>query len=106
MPSIRLPPRDLTSVPISIVQVLPSRLYQISRFDTGEPFFGRSASNRFDDPSRIKSKRFGTCYLGLSMEVAIAETILHDEMPVRGRFEVAVQEIENRYSVCCRFQPS
>jgi hypothetical protein len=34
--------------------------------------------------------------------VAIAETILHDEMPVRGRFEVAAQEIEDRH--CVRFR--
>jgi hypothetical protein len=76
------------------VQVLPSRLYRISKVDSGEPFFGRSASSRFDDPNRIQSRRFGTCYLGFSLEVAIAETILHDEMPVRGRFEVAVQEMD------------
>ena len=102
MQSIPLPPRNLASIPINTVQVSPSRLYGISRFDSGEPFFGRSASNRFDDPGRIKSRRFGTCYLGLSLEVAIAETILHDEMPVRGRFEVAVQEIEDRH--CVRFR--
>lgn len=105
MQPIPLPPRDLASIPISTVQVLPSRLYRISRFDTGEPFFGQSASNRFDDPNRVKSKRFGTCYFGLSLEVAIAETILHDEMPVRGRFEVAVQEIESRYAVRFRGKP-
>lgn len=102
MQSVPLPPRNLASIPISTVQVSPSRLYRISRFDSGEPFFGRSASNRFDDPGRIKSRRFGTCYLGLSLEVAIAETILHDEMPVRGRFEVAAQEIEDRH--CVRFR--
>jgi RES domain len=105
MPPIPLPPRSLASIPISTVQVSPSRLYRISRFDAGEPFFGRSASNRFDDPDRIKARRYGTCYLGLSLEVAIAETILHDEMPVRGRFEVAVQEIEDRYVVRFRGEP-
>ena len=102
MQTIPLPPRNLASIPISTVQVAPSRLYRISRFNSGEPFFGRSAANRFDDPGRSKSKRFGTCYLGFSLEVAIAETILHDEMPVKGRFEVAAQEIEDRH--CVRFQ--
>ena len=105
MQPIPLPPRNLAAIPIRTVQVSPSRLYRISKFDSGEPFFGRSASNRFDDPSRILSRRFGTCYLGFSLEVAIAETILHDEMPVRGRFEVAVQEIDNRYCVRFRGQP-
>ena len=102
---VPLPPRDLASIPISTVQVLPARLYRISRFGSGEPFFGRSASNRFDDPHRTKSSRFGTCYLGLSLEVAIAETILHDELPVRGRFEIAAQEIEDRYAVRFRGEP-
>ncbi len=101
MQPIPLPPRNLASIPISAVQVSPSRLYRVSKFNSGEPFFGRSASNRFDDPDRIKSKRFGTCYFGFSLEVAIAETILHDELPVKGRFEVAAQQIEDRY--CVRF---
>ena len=102
MQPIPLPPRNLASIPISTVQVAPSRLFRISRFSSGEPFFGRSAANRFDDPDRTKSRRFGTCYLGFSLAVAIAETILHDEMPFKGRFEVAAQEIEQRY--CVRFQ--
>ncbi len=105
MQPIPLPPRNLASIPISTVQVSPSRLYRISRFNSGEPFFGRSASNRFDDPDRTKSKRFGTCYLGFSLEVAIAETILHDEMPVKGRFDVAAQEIEDRHCVRFRGEP-
>jgi RES domain len=105
MQPVPLPPRNLASIPISTVQVQPSALYRISRFNSGEPFFGRSASNRFDDPSRIKSRRFGTCYLGFSLEVAIAETVLHDEMPNRGRFEIAVQEIENRHCVRFRGKP-
>jgi RES domain len=105
MQPIPLPPRGLASIPVRTVQVSPSRLYRISRYDFGEPFFGRSASNRFDDPCRTKSKRFGTCYLGLSLEVAIAETILHDEMPIKGRFNVAVQEIEGRHCVRFRGEP-
>lgn len=102
MQPLPLPPRNLASIPISTVQVAPSRLFRISRFNSGEPFFGRSAANRFDDPTKPKSRRFGTCYLGFSLEVAIAETILHDEMPVKGRFDVAAQEIEDRH--CVRFQ--
>jgi RES domain len=105
MQPITLPPRNLAAISIRTVQVSPSRLYRISRFASGEPFFGRSASNRFDDPSRVESRRFGTCCLGLSLEVAIAETILHDEMPVRGRFEIAAQEIESRHCVRFRGEP-
>ena len=64
MPSVPLPPRDLERYSLRTVQVLPSKLYRISRFSSGEPHFGKSAANRFDDPDRIRSKRFGTCYLG------------------------------------------
>lgn len=52
-----------------------SKLYRISRYSSGEPYFGRTGANRFDDPTRAKARRFGTCYLGLSLEVAIAETM-------------------------------
>jgi len=75
--------------PLRTVQLPSSSLFRISRHSSGEPHFGRSASNRFDDPRRDLAKRFGTCYLGESLEVAVAETILHDEMPVAGRFELA-----------------
>lgn len=95
------PPRRLGSLEVRTAQLAPSKLYRVSRHASGEPFFGRSASNRFDDPSRAQSRRFGTCYLGLNLEVAIAETILHDEMPRNGRFEVAASELESR--VCVRF---
>lgn len=83
----------------------PSTLYRVSRHSSGEPYFGKSASNRFDDPDRTKSKRFGTCYLGFNLEVAIAETILHDEMPVKGAFSVSAQEIESRYVVRFKGEP-
>lgn len=95
------PPRRLRSLPIRTVELAPSKLRRVSRHASGEPFFGRSASSRFDDPTRARSKRFGTCYLGLGLEVAIAETVLHDEMPVRGRFEIAASELESRF--CVRF---
>jgi hypothetical protein len=58
-----------------------------------------AAGNRFDDRSPVKSKRFGTCYCGLDLEVAIAETILHDEMPDRGHFKIAYSEFSNRHLV-------
>ncbi|MCA0242117.1 MAG: RES family NAD+ phosphorylase [Proteobacteria bacterium] len=95
------PPRRLDRFAIRAVQLAPAKLWRISRHPSGEPFFGRSASNRFDDPGRPQRRRFGTCYLGLSLEVAIAETVLHDEMPRNGRFEIAATELESRY--CVRF---
>lgn len=95
------PPRGIASIPLRTVQLAPSKLYRISSYASGEPHFGRGASNRFDDPTRSKSRRFGTCYVGESLEVAIAETVLHDEMPVGGQFSLATNELERRY--CVRF---
>lgn len=95
------PPRGLDRVALRTVQVRASQLWRLSRHATGEPHFGRSGANRFDDPTRATSRRFGTCYFGLGLEVAIAETVLHDEMPVRGRFEIAARALEDHH--CVRF---
>lgn len=93
------PPRNLSAIPLRTIGIAPAKLFRVSRHDSGEPFFGRRAANRFDDPSVPPSRRFGTCYFGLSLVVAIAETVLHDEMPARGMFRIAVQEFESRFLV-------
>ena len=98
-PSVPLPPRTLKSQVLPIVEVPVARLFRVSRHTAGEPFHGRAGTNRFDDRARVKRNRFGTCYLGLSLEVAIAETVLHDLMPVRGRFKVAATELASRQVV-------
>lgn len=95
------PPRGIARIPIRTIELTPSKLLRVSTYLSGEPYFGRSAANRFDDPTRTKKSRFGTCYLGESLEVAIAETILHDEMPVKGHIDVAANELERRF--CVRF---
>lgn len=96
------PPRDLYRRPLVTVPLDPSGLWRVSRFAHGEPHFGRTAANRFDDPHRTAKRRFGTCYLGCSLEVALAETLLHDELPQRGQFRVAASEVADR--CCWRFQ--
>lgn len=99
---LRPPPSDLHGINLETIQVQVANLYRISKYDSGEPYFGRSAGNRFDDRSRPPSKRFGTCYLGLSLQVAIAETVLHDLMPEGGHFVVSPDELESKQVV--RFQ--
>jgi hypothetical protein len=37
--------------------------------------------------------------LGLDLETSIAETVLHDEVPVKGVFSIAYTEIDTRYLV-------
>ncbi len=93
------PRSTLVNRPLQTVTLAPSKLFRVSRHDSGEPFFGKRAANRFDDPSVPAYRRAGTCYFGLSLIVAIAETVLHDEMPTNGHFDLAVQEFEDRFLV-------
>lgn len=99
---LKPPPSDLHDINLETVQVQVASLYRISKHTSGEPYFGKSAGNRFDDNSRHPSKRFGTCYLGLTLQVAIAETVLHDLMPHGGHFVVSPDELESKQVV--RFQ--
>ena len=68
-------------------------LKRIGRRNAGEPYFGRHAANRFDDPS----KQFGACYCGLQLDTAIAESVLHDALPEKEQFRIRPEEIETRY---------
>lgn len=93
-----LPPgANFSQLPLDIQLLNPAILYRVSSHDTGEPYFGRSRGNRFDDPVARKADRFGTCYLGGNLTVAIAESLLHNAEPENGRFEVPVSEVEARY---------
>jgi hypothetical protein len=81
------------------VQVHPQTLFRISGRNTGEPYFGRWNANRFDDPNPDPEARFGTCYLGTSLAVAVAETLLHDRQPVAGWFVVELAVIRSRHVI-------
>lgn len=74
-------------------------LYRVSRYDSGEPFFGKTGANRFDDPSLPKKNRYGVCYFGFDLETGIAETLLHDEMPTKGYFRVSATALKTRQLV-------
>jgi RES domain len=89
------PPPDLDLRPLTVASVSPSRLYRISRHNNGEPYFGRAKANRFDDPSGS----FGTCYFGFDLTTAIAETVIHDEVPIAGQFELSQSDFDSRFLV-------
>lgn len=86
MAALRPPGSGFSKIPLDIELLDPALLYRVSRHTSGEPFFGRSRGNRF-----------GTCYLGLDLTVAMAESLLHDVEPTNGRFEVPLSEIESRH---------
>ncbi|MGA7951010.1 MAG: RES family NAD+ phosphorylase [Thiobacillaceae bacterium] len=97
--ALTAPPRKPSNIHLGQVSLDPGRLIRISNHTTGEPYFGRSGANRFDDYRKPISKRFGTCYFGLSLSVAFAETVLHDEVAVDGKFKIAEDLLETRQVV-------
>jgi hypothetical protein len=96
---LRKPPRNLGQIDLETENVSPAKLVRLSRYSSGEPHFARSAGNRFDDRSRPASGRFGTCYCGFDLSTAIAETVLHDAEPIRGKFFVSYADFERRFQV-------
>lgn len=81
--------------------ISPAELCRISEYKTGQPYFGRSGKNRFDAPG-CKSPgtpEFGVCYLGMTLEVAMAESVLHDEEPVHGQFLIARDQVDNNFAL-------
>lgn len=93
--TLATPPLDFDTIGLKVKEVSPRKLKRISRHDSGEPYFGRWASSRFDSPD----KKFGTCYCGQTLAATIAETILHDEIPVGGAFRIREEEFEKRFLV-------
>lgn len=93
---LRPPPRNFDGIALATKTVSVANLYRVTRHRAGEPFFGKSASNRFDDRSRRAEQRFGSCYCGLDLETAIAETVLHDEMAASGKFSLSYGDFASR----------
>ena len=58
---LKAPPLDINSRDLDIIRVAPASLCRVSRYNTGEPHFGRTGDCRFDDAQPEVSKRFGTC---------------------------------------------
>lgn len=80
------------------MRLAPKHLVRISQYPTGEPYFGCSGGNRFDAPGCLGgAPEFRSCYLGFSLEVAIAESLLHDEIPVNGEFRFSLAVLEQRF---------
>lgn len=92
---LKPPSPDFSELPLKVREVSVTTLKRVGRHRSGEPHFGKHAANRFDDPR----KGFGTCYCGQQLDTAIAETVLHDEVPEKGQFKIRQEDIEARYLV-------
>lgn len=97
--SLQPPPADLHAQDLDIEAVPAAALCRVSRHATGEPYFGRSGACRFDDAQADAAARFGTCYLGLNLTVAFAESVLHDVEPEGGKFALPPAEIDSRFAL-------
>ena len=98
--ALQLPPADLHRRPLPILTASVSTLARISRHTSGEPHFGKSGANRFDDPAGA----YGVCYLGRgarreALLVAFAESVLHDQTATTGGFDIATTELDSRQVV-------
>jgi hypothetical protein len=60
---------------------------------------GRTGDCRFDDAHPDVTKRFGTCYLGFSLTVAFAESVLHNLEPNAIGFSVPTSEVSSRFAL-------
>jgi hypothetical protein len=89
------PPKNFASLKLPKRDVRVDRLRRISGHNSGEPHFGRHGVYRFDDPN----KTFGTCYCGLDLDTAVAESLLHDELPDEGMFRISESLLELKFLV-------
>jgi hypothetical protein len=94
------PPPILFDTALPKQYLHPSSLVRVSAYTEGEPYFGVSGNNRFDAPGCADGfPEYAICYLGTSLEVALAESILHDEVPVQGMFRLTAAHVLQRYAL-------
>ncbi|WP_261985343.1 hypothetical protein [Burkholderia cepacia] len=69
--TLRPPSEHFANAALVTRTIPPAALVRVSRYETGEPYFGKSGGNRFDDPR--KGRRYGTSYFGFDLHCAFAE---------------------------------
>lgn len=92
---LKPPAANFSTLPLHIKAVAVTSLRRVGRHTSGEPYFGKNDVFRFDDPNKV----FGTCYCGIHLDTAIAETVLHDEIPDNGHFRIHEDVIASRHLV-------
>ncbi len=72
---------------------------RLSRYPATEPYWSAGVY-RFDDPDPGSADAFGTCYTTSTIEVAFAESVIHEcGRFVRGSYEVPAAELTERLVV-------
>ena len=78
------------------VRIEIASLVRLSRHPNSEPYWSTGVY-RFDDPDPDRSGAFGTYYAASSVEVAFAESVIHEcGRFISGAYEVPVAELTER----------
>jgi hypothetical protein len=94
--SLRLPETGTFEDLLRPVRVEVSSLVRLSRYPATEPYWS-SGVYRFDDPDAGRAGEFGACYTAGSIEVAFAESVIHESGRfVDGAYEVPSAELTER----------
>ncbi len=94
--SLRLPETGTFEDLLRPVRVEVSSLVRLSRYPATEPYWS-SGVYRFDDPDPGRAGEFGACYTAASIEVAFAESVIHESGRfVDGAYEVPSAELTER----------
>ena len=94
--SLRLPEPGTFEDLLRPVRVEVSSLVRLSRYPATEPYWS-SGVYRFDDPDPGRAGEFGACYTAGSIDVAFAESVIHESGRfVNGAYEVPSAELTER----------
>ena len=97
--SLRLPEPGSFEDLLRPVRIEVASLVRLSRHPATEPYWSVGVY-RFDDPDPGRYGRFGTCYTTSNIEVAFAESVIHEcGRFAGGRYEVPTVELTERWVV-------
>jgi hypothetical protein len=93
---LRLPEPGTFEDLLRPTRVAVASLVRLSRHAATEPFWSAGVY-RFDDPDPGRAGAFGTCYTASAIEVAFAESVIHESGRfVGGTHEVPAAELTER----------
>jgi len=94
--SLRLPEPGSFEDLLRPTRIEVASLVRLSRHPATEPYWSAGVY-RFDDPEPGGAGPFGTCYTASTIEVAFAESVIHEcGRFVRGSYEVPAAELTER----------
>lgn len=94
--SLRLPEPGSFEDLLRPVRIEIASLVRLSRHPATEPYWS-AAVYRFDDPGAGSANAFGTCYAASNLDVAFAESNIHEcGWFVGGSYEVPAAELTER----------